>query len=103
MRIVRRLDQLDIDPDPLAVFLDAPLEDMGDTQLAGDLRQVVGRAFVMLGGGARDHFQVSDLGQAGQDFILDAIGEISVSLFRAQVFKGQDGDRLSRSRRDRTR
>ena len=43
---------------------------------------------------ARDDFQIGDLGQARQDFILDAIGEVSVGFVLAQIFKRQHRDAL---------
>ena len=52
----------------------------------------------MLGGCARDDFQIGDLRQAGQNFVLDAIGEVGVVFFAAQVFKRQHGDGLFRDR-----
>jgi hypothetical protein len=36
---------------------------------------------------AADHFQVRDLGQVGEDFILHAVCEISVFFLSAEIFK----------------
>ena len=54
-----------------------------------DLRQVSRRAFVVLSRSARDHFQIGDLRQARQDFVLDAVGKVGVGFVLAQVFEGK--------------
>src|SRR5215471_10028128 len=60
---------------------------MSDAELSRNLRQVFWRALVMLRRCARDHFQIRDLRQARQDFILNAVGKISIGLVFAAVFK----------------
>src|SRR5947207_269898 len=53
-----------------------------------DLAQISrGSAFVLHHRGAADHLQIGDAGQAGENFILYAIGEIRVVRIAAQVFK----------------
>src|SRR5262245_59421006 len=47
----------------------------------------------MLCGGARDHLQIRDLGEARQDFVLYSLGEISVLFVAAEIFEGQHGYR----------
>ena len=46
----------------------------------------------MLCGSARNHFEIADLGQTRQDFILNSLGKISVLFVAAEIFEGQDGD-----------
>ena len=48
---------------------------------------------------AADDFQIRDLRQIGEDFVLHAIGEVFVGLVVAQVLEGQDGHRLRRDGR----
>ena len=57
-----------------------------------------GVLLILLRRSARNHFQVRDLRQPRQDFVLNAFGEISVRLVLAQVLEGQDGDRFLRDR-----
>jgi hypothetical protein len=52
---------------------------MGHAELLRDLGQVFRRTLVTLGRGARNDLEVPDLGQAGENFILDAVGEIGVT------------------------
>ena len=46
--------------------------------------------------GATDHFQITDLRQARQHIVLDAIGEEGVFLVLAQILQRQDRDRFFR-------
>src|SRR5215471_5110847 len=67
---------------------------MSDAELSRNLRQVFWRALVMLRRCARDHFQIRDLRQARQDFILNAVGKISIGLVFASIFKRKHRDAL---------
>ena len=49
----------------------------------------------------RDDFKVADPRESGQDFLLNAVGKISVRLVFTQIFKRQDRDRFAQSRRAR--
>ena len=89
-----RVDELDIHPHLVIRLLHATLQDVRHAKLLGDLREIVRRAFEMLRRRAGDHFQVGDLCQPRQNFVLDALGEVGVRLVLAQVLEGQDGDRL---------
>ena len=42
--------------------------------------------------GTADDFHVGDLRKVGENFVLDALGEIRVGLVVAQTVEGQDGD-----------
>ena len=75
-------------------FLHAAFEDVGHAELLRDLGQVARLALILLGRSARDHFQVRDLRQPRQDFVLDAAGEILVRLVFAQTRERQHGDAL---------
>ena len=94
MRIVGGFDQLHVHPHRVAALLHAAFQDVRHAKLAGDLGQVFRRALVMLGRGARDHLQIGDLRQAGQDFVLDAVGKVGVLLVAAQVLERQDRDAI---------
>ena len=97
MRIVSRPDQLHVHAHRVAAFLHVPFEDVGDAKLPADFRQVSWRTFVELRGSARDHFEIGNLGQARQDFVLDAVGEVGVILICAQIFERQHGDAFFRN------
>ena len=92
MGIIRCFDQLHIDPHLVADFAHTAFEDVGDAELPRDLGQVIGDTLVMLGGSVRDHLQVRDLGEAGEDLVLDAFGKVSIRFFFAQILKRENGD-----------
>src|SRR5687767_8938753 len=101
MLVRLRFDELDVDADAVADFLDAAFDDVRDSELPRDLRQLFRPGAISVRGSARNHLQVSDLGQAGNDFVLDAIGEIGVRLVFAEIFEwehrnGAAARRLSR-------
>ena len=96
MRVGHRVDQLHIDAHLIVRFLHAAFEDMHDSELFRDLRQVVGRALEALRRGARDDFQVGYLGETCQDFLLHAFGEISVVGVATEIIERQHRDRFCR-------
>ena len=68
---------------------------MGHAELLADLAQIARRAaFVLHHARAADHFQIGNLGQMGQDLVLDALGEEGVLFFAAQIFERQHRDRF---------
>ena len=80
------IDELRVHSHFPAGALHAAFEQMSDAELLADLRQVALRAtFILHDRSAADHFQVRDLRQVGQDFILHAVCEIGVLLVIAQV------------------
>ena len=92
-------DHLHIHVHGVGDFLHAAFDDIGDAELLADLAQIVRRAFVLLGRRSGDHLQVGYLREAGEDFVLNSFREIGVLLFIAEVFEGQDSDRLLRDDR----
>src|SRR6516164_108498 len=42
--------------------------------------------------GAADHFQLRDLGETIEDFIMHTVRKISVVLIRAEILERQDGN-----------
>ena len=88
-----RIDQLRVDAHAIARALNASFHDMRDTKLLADLAQISrGSAFVLHHRSAADHFQIGDLRQVGENFVLHAIGEIGVVFVVAEVFKRQHSD-----------
>src|SRR3954471_22307138 len=93
MPVVPGIDQLDADHDAVPAAPDASFEHVHDAKRLGDLRQIVfGRAAIRHDRRAADNFQIANLRQAGQDVVLDAVGEKRVLLVVAEVFEGQYGD-----------
>jgi hypothetical protein len=76
----------------IVCFLHAAFQEIGDTELFRDFRRLLMRFLVTLCGGARDHFEIRNLREPGQDLILDPVGKVRVGFIFAQVFKWQDGD-----------
>ncbi len=73
------VDQLHVDADSICVSLHAALEQVGYAKLLCNFAHVSGiTAFVEHHARAADHLQIRDLRQVGQDFILHAVGEVSV-------------------------
>src|SRR3954447_5240260 len=88
MPVVLRVDQLDGHDDPVSAAADTALEHVDYAEGLRDLRQVVfSRPAIRHDGRAADHLQVVDLRQAGQDIVLDSVGEKGVLLFVAEVFE----------------
>ena len=71
----------------------AAFEQVSDPKLLRDLWQV---AFVLktLRGTTRDYFEVRDLGQAGQDFVLDAFDEVSIIGIATEIVEREDRNRF---------
>ena len=97
MFVSQSIDQLNIDTNLVGNSLDAAFQNVGDAELLCDLRKIFRRALEMLRRGARNHFEIGDLGQPGEDFILHAFGEISIIGIATEIVEGQDRDRFRRS------
>ena len=89
-----RSDQLRVHADLIARLLHAAFQNISYTELLRDLRQVRWCTLVSLGRRSRDDFQVRDFRQAGENFFLNAIGEIRGVGFAAEIREGQNGDRF---------
>jgi hypothetical protein len=88
VRIAASVDQLRVHSHLICNPLDTAFQHVSNAQRLTNLSQVTrGRGLVLVYAGAADHFQVGDLGQIGEDFILNAVGEIGVGFVFAQVFK----------------
>src|SRR5947207_9209710 len=99
MRIVCGIDELDIDAHLIARFLDGAFEDIRDAELLRDLRNVIARTLESLCRCARDDLEVTDSREPGQNFLLNAVGEILVGFVLTEIFKRKDGDRFPWQRR----
>ena len=76
MRVVPSIDQLRINSNLVCDALDAPFQYMRDSERPADVLQIPGRRILVLRyTRPADHFQVGDLRQIRQDFILNAVGK----------------------------
>jgi hypothetical protein len=83
---------VNIDPHLIACFLDATLKDVRYAKLLRDLSKIARFTLILLRRSARNYFQIRDFSQTRQDFLLDAVSEISVLWIAAQILKRQDRD-----------
>src|SRR5262249_32328985 len=72
------VNQVNIDPHLIACLLDATLDDVCYPKLLRDLSKIARFALILLCRSTRNHFQIGDLSQTRQDFLLDAIGKIGI-------------------------
>src|SRR2546421_10373343 len=103
MRIGAGVDQLHVYAHLIAGLLNSSFQHGSDAQLLRDRFQVFRLALVLRGRGVGDDLKVSDRRQLRQDFILNAIGEVSVVLVAAQVLEWQNGDAFRRNYRSAAR
>ena len=92
MRIIRGCDQLHIDAHLIICFLDATFQEIGDAELVRNLGGTLRRVRVTLRRRTRDHFEIRDLREPGQDLVLDPVCEIGVGFIFTQAFKWQNSD-----------
>src|SRR5205814_2340001 len=76
MRVVAGIDQLRADPNFSVRATDASFKNMRNTERLRDVPQVSCRArSIGPDTGTRNHFQVSNFRESGQNIVLHAIGE----------------------------
>src|ERR1700730_1231844 len=90
MRIRAGVNELSIDPDAVGRALDTTFQNVGNAQLPSDFTKVAGANDLILHhAGATNHLKVCDLGQIGEDLILDAVGKEARLRIRAKIFERQ--------------
>ena len=91
--VTARIDQPRIHPDPVVRALHTAFHDMGHTQRLRDFAAdcVPGR-FCTASRCAADDFQIGNLGEISENFVLHAFGKICVFFVPAEIFKRQHGD-----------
>ena len=100
MGVCSGVNKLRVDAHFPAGALHAALEKMRDTELFADFAQVAGNVrFVLHHACATDHFQIGDFREVRQDFVLHAIGEISVLFIATKIFEWQHRDAFLHDRR----
>ena len=100
MRVVPRIDQLRIYSNLVRDPLDTSLQNVSHPQSLANVPQISRRhGLVLRHTRSADHFQIGDLGQIRENFILDAVGKKRVLLVIAQIFKRKDRDAFLRDGR----
>ena len=96
MAVGQGVDELHIHPHLIARFLHAAFDDVHHSKLLRNLGKVIRRALEVLRRSARNHFQVGNFRQAGENFILHSFAEVSVVRITTEIVERQDGNRLCR-------
>ena len=91
-----RLDQLHVDPHPVAAALDAALEHVAHVEVPADLADVDRLAPVGESRVPRDHEAARDAGKVGGQALRHAVDEIFVLGTAAEVGERQDDHRKAR-------
>jgi hypothetical protein len=95
MRIVARVNQLRTHPNSTTRALDTAFHHMRNTQSFCDVAQVAFQtAFIFHHARSTDDFQVRNLGEISQDFVLHAASEICVFFVFAKILKRKHGNRF---------
>src|SRR5476649_2953360 len=87
------LDELPRDTNAVARLPHASFEDIADAELASDLLDVDGVAFVGEARISGDHEQRLEPRQRGDDVLDHAVGEVFLIEIAAHVLEGKDSDR----------
>ena len=92
MRAGLRVDELDVDAQPIAGALNAALQHIPHVQLAPDLLQIDMFSLVGEGSVAPDHERAGDAREIGGQALRHAIDEIFLLWIAAEIGEGQDHD-----------
>ena len=98
MRIGASIDQLSTDANSAAGALDRAFKNVSDTECFADFAEVtLDNVFVLHYRRAADHFEVGDLCEIGQDFVLNPIGKVGILFVVAEIFKRKNSDAFVRN------
>ena len=89
-----RIDQLHVNANTIPGTAHAAFQNVGNTERLPDLAQILRLAAERHDRCARNYFQVADLRQVRQNIVLNSVGEVSVLLIVAQIFKRKHRDRF---------
>src|SRR4029077_19781754 len=93
-----RVDELDVDAQPIAGPLNAALQHITDVQLTPDLLQINMLSLVAERGVAPDHKGAGNAREIGGQALRHTIDEVFLLRIAAQIGKGQNDDRKARRR-----
>src|SRR5947207_12521101 len=86
-------------PDGGGALLHASFLDVSQVKLLCNFGKIARLTLILLRGRARDYFEISNLRQTSENFVLYAVGKVGIRFFLAQVFKGKHRDAFLRNRR----
>ncbi len=87
------LDELRVDPHPVADPLHTSFQDMSYPEFTPDILCIPIRPrLVSHHGGAADDFQAAQLCEIRQNLVLHAVGEVSIGFIIAQIRKWKNRD-----------
>ncbi len=93
--VVVGIDQLHVHAHPIADAANAAFQKRGHAKRFANVAGVShGAAAIRHDRRPRNHFQIADFREVCQNVVLDAVSEIGVFLFIAQIFERQHRDRL---------
>ena len=78
VQICPGVDQLGVDPHPIAGASHRAFQDVGHPEFLADLAQIARACPVLPDRGAADHLEVSDLRETRENVVLDAVREVDV-------------------------
>ena len=90
--VSRCVDELHVHAQAVPCHLHAALDDAANTKLGRNLLQRLGRVRVAHHGGPADDLEGRDLGELGQQFLVEPAGEIGVGPLGTQVLEWKDRD-----------
>src|SRR5262249_54564640 len=93
------VDELGVNPHAIAQNLKASLQNVRNAQVAPDLLYIPILAPVCCDATAANDLQISHLAEIGENVVLNAIGEIWLSIIVPQTFEGQNCDTFPSIRR----
>src|ERR1043166_10167943 len=99
MRIGESINELYVDTHLVVRLLHAAFKDVRDAELTRDVWQIRWCAFEALRRCPRNDFQVCNLCQTRDHFVLTTFGKIRGGFIFAQAVEGKDGDRFLRDGR----
>src|SRR5207253_2049706 len=88
------INQLHVHPHLVAGAADAAFENVRNPELLADLANIRSLAAITHDGSARDHFELTDFREVGQNVILHSISKEGVLLVVAQILEWQYRDRF---------
>src|SRR5438128_11153541 len=95
MRVGVRFEQLNVYAHSVSSSLHTAFQHGGHAKFAGHCLQVFWRAFVFCCRFSRDNLQIADASELRQNFILNAVGEVSIVWVTTQIVEWENRDAFS--------
>src|SRR5215470_10957613 len=101
MRTTIGVDKLAGDSNTIACLAHAAFEDVAHAKLATNPLRVDRLALVAKARVTRNHMQIWQLGEVGDDVLADTVRKILLLSITAHIVEGEDSDRMFNDRRHR--